>query len=76
MVMNGCVGNILPNVIRSYKMEARAQNGAINFALVNENGKIKLEVSGLDTDDALANLVDLLRDTIESLGVDAEALSY
>jgi hypothetical protein len=57
-------------------MEARTQNGAIKFALANENGKIKLEVSGLDTDDGLANLVGLLRDTIESLGVDAEALSY
>ena len=74
--MNGCVGNILPNVIRSYIMEARTQNGAINFTLANENGRIALEVSGLDTDDALANLVGLLRDAIESLGVDAEALSY
>ena len=74
--MNNCVYNILPSVIRSYKMETRTQNGAINFTLSNENGKIALEVSGMDTDDALANLVGILKGTIDSLGVDAEALSY
>jgi uncharacterized protein YunC (DUF1805 family) len=57
-------------------METRTQNGAINFTLSNENGKIALEVSGMDTDDALANLVGILKGTIDSLGVDAEALSY
>ncbi|MGE4441913.1 MAG: hypothetical protein AB7D27_10560 [Desulfomicrobium sp.] len=57
-------------------METGSRSKSINFTLANENGKIALEVSGMDANDALANLVGILKEAIDSLGVDAEALSY
>lgn len=51
-------------------------SNGINFTLSNQLGTIEIKASGANTDDALANLVEMLRDTIDSLGIDVEVLSY
>ena len=49
---------------------------AINFTLTNQLGTIEINTNGVSTDDALANLVDMIRDTIDSLGIDVEVFNY
>lgn len=49
---------------------------AITFTLSNQLGTIDINVSGTNKDDALANLVEMLKNTVDSLGIDAEVFSY
>lgn len=63
---------------RSYSMEyiVNETSKAIKFTLTNQLGTIDIKANGVSIDDALSNLVDMLRDTIDSLGIDVEVFSY
>lgn len=51
-------------------------SNGIDFTLSNQFGTIEIKANGTGTDNALANLAEMLRDTIDSLGIDVEVLSY
>jgi len=53
-----------------------AQDNGINFSMSSKLGAINIQANGHNTDDALANLVTILRDMLDSLDVDVEALTY
>lgn len=57
-------------------MVTTSQSSAINFAIANENGKMALEINGADTNEALANLVCMLKESIDLLGIDTEVFNY
>lgn len=63
---------------RIYSMfyTANENSKAINFSLSNEMGTIEIKANGQNTGEALANLVQMLRDTIDSLGIDVDVLNY
>jgi hypothetical protein len=49
---------------------------AITFTLSNQIGTISIKANGANEDDALANLVEMLKNTVDSLGIDAEVFNY
>jgi hypothetical protein len=63
---------------RSYSMEHafNETDKAITFTLSNQLGTISIKANGANEDDALANLVDMLRNTVNSFSIDAEVFNY
>ncbi len=63
---------------RSYQVEStdNAQDNGINFSITSKLVAITIRANGENTDDALANLVTILRDMLDSLDIDVEALTY
>jgi hypothetical protein len=53
-----------------------AQDNGINFSMSSKLGAISIQANGNNTGDALANLVTILRDMLDSLDIDVEALTY
>lgn len=49
---------------------------ALGFTKSSNYGSLEFTVTGQDEDDMQANIIELLKEVIDSLGIDAEVFNY